>query len=182
MNGHATHRTRRRFIIVTGVLLVVALTAMAYAHWPANRLPDGIQADWIIVDKSRRVLTLKSGDDVLSTYRVALGHNPIGPKRLQGDGRTPEGTYVVDWRNPKSGYCLSLHISYPDAQDRRHARGMGADPGGDIMIHGIKNGWGWIGRFHRLVDWTQGCIAVTNPEIREIWRVVPNGTPIEIRP
>ncbi len=90
--------------------------------------------------------------------------------------------YSVDWRNPKSAFHLSLHISYPNSEDTLRAEGFGLPPGGDIMIHGIRNGWGWLGRLHRLADWTQGCIAVTNREIEEIWKLVPDGAVVEILP
>lgn len=119
---------------------------------------------------------------VISSYRIALGGNPVGPKTRQGDRRTPEGTYVIDSRNAQSHYHRSLHISYPDAADRERARKLGVSPGGDIFIHGLPNGYGAIGAAHRLHDWTDGCIAVTDQEIEEIWKLVDNGTPVEIRP
>ncbi len=105
-----------------------------------------------------------------------------GPKDTEGDNKTPEGIYTIDSRNNKSRYHLSLHISYPNPKDIQHARTLGVSPGGNIMIHGIMNGLGWIGRLHRWFDWTKGCIGVTNPEIDEIARLVPNGTMVEIRP
>lgn len=119
---------------------------------------------------------------MLKTYKVSLGRNPIGPKTRAGDHRTPEGTYRIAWRNPQSKFHLSLHISYPGPQDIANARHDGFQPGGDIVIHGLQNRLGWIGRFHRFVDWTDGCIAVTNSEMDQIWRAVPYGTPVEIRP
>ena len=118
---------------------------------------------------------------MVARYEVALGSSPVGHKQREGDGRTPEGRYLLDWRNPRSAFHLSLHLSYPDAVDTKAADARGEDPGGMIMIHGMRNGLGWIGAAHRLMDWTDGCIAVTNEEIREIWSLVPNGTPIEIR-
>jgi murein L,D-transpeptidase YafK len=154
---------------------------LAYADWPAGDPPDEL-ANHILVLKSRRKLTLFHNSRPLKTYEISLGRNPIGPKQQAGDHRTPEGDYVIDWRNPKSNFHLSLHISYPNAQDSRRAHDQNMDPGGDIMIHGIQNGLGWIGRFHRWVDWTDGCIAVTDAEMDQVWRAVPDGTPIEIRP
>jgi murein L,D-transpeptidase YafK len=115
-------------------------------------------------------------------YDVALGEEPVGPKEREGDGRTPEGLYVIDGRNPQSRYHRSLRISYPGPEDAARAAKLGVSPGGDIMIHGLQNGLGWIGALHRTHDWTRGCIAVTNDEIEEIWDLVPDGTPIEIRP
>ncbi len=135
-----------------------------------------LRADRIIVNKSRRELLLLRGNTILRTYRVALGRDPVGPKQREGDGRTPEGDYLIDRRNPRSRYHLGLHISYPNEADRARAAALGADPGGDIMIHGLKDGEAREG------DWTQGCIAVGNSEIEEIWGLVPDGTPIHIEP
>jgi murein L,D-transpeptidase YafK len=110
-----------------------------------------------------------------------LGGHPVGNKIQEGDERTPEGNYLIDWRNQKSIAHLSLHISYPNQADISQAKALGVSPGGNIMIHGILNGWGWLGRLHSYWDWTNGCIAVTNAEMREIWSLVPDGTPITIR-
>jgi murein L,D-transpeptidase YafK len=135
-----------------------------------------LQADRIIVNKTRREMLLLRGESILRTYRVALGRDPSGHKQQEGDGRTPEGSYVIDRRNPRSRYHLSLRISYPNAADRARAAALGVDPGGDIMIHGLKDGQ------PREHDWTQGCIAVTDAEMDEIWALVPEGTPIRIAP
>jgi len=140
------------------------------------------QADRILIEKAKREMSLLRTGKVLRTYRVALGHNPVGPKTRQGDRRTPEGLYTIDARYAPSEYHRALHISYPNAADRAQARKLGVDPGGDILIHGLPNGLGYIGKAHRLWDWTKGCIAVTDEEIEEIWSLVPNGTPVEIRP
>ncbi|HEX4488946.1 MAG TPA: L,D-transpeptidase family protein [Terriglobales bacterium] len=140
------------------------------------------KADKVLVQKKDRTLTLLVNGKVLKTYKVALGENPIGPKTRQGDHKTPEGTYVLDRRNAASQYHRALHISYPNAQDRAQAKKQNVSPGGDVFVHGLPNGYGWIGKEHRLKDWTDGCIAVTNEEIEEIWRLVPDGTAIEIRP
>ncbi len=139
-------------------------------------------ADKILIEKKERRLTLILKDKVLKTYKIALGGNPDGPKERQGDNKTPEGTYVIDSRNKDSRYHLSLHISYPNEKDKKRAKELGASPGGDIMIHGIKNGFSWVGGLHTEVDWTKGCIAVTDEEIEEIDRLAPNGTIVEIRP
>ena len=145
-------------------------------------LKAGVRADRIVVHKHERVLELMAGDVTLKRYMISLGREPVGAKQREGDGRTPEGRYRIDYRNPASGYHLALHISYPDAKDRARARKAGVSPGGDIMIHGMRNGYGWIGPLHRLADWTNGCIAVTDTEMDEIWRIAANGTEIEIRP
>lgn len=138
-------------------------------------------ADRIVILKAKREMTLFRNGQPIRTYRVALGGNPAGPKVRQGDLRTPEGLYVIDARYAQSEYHRALHISYPNAADRAQARKLGVDPGGDILIHGLPNGMGWIGKAHRLWDWTKGCIAVTDEEIEEIFRLVPDGTPVEIK-
>ena len=139
-------------------------------------------ADKILIEKQARRLTLISKGEVLKTYKIALGGNTIGPKERQGDNKTPEGTYAIDSRNKGSLYHLALHISYPNEKDKKRAKERGVSPGGNIMIHGIKNGFSWVGDAHAEVDWTKGCIAVTDEEIEEIGKVVPNGTIVEIRP
>jgi tetratricopeptide (TPR) repeat protein len=139
-------------------------------------------ADKILIEKKERRLTLISRGEVLKTYKIALGGNPNGPKERQGDNKTPEGTYIIDSRKRDSRYHLSLHISYPNEKDKQRAKELGVSPGGDIMIHGIKNGLSWVGDLHADVDWTKGCIAVTDEEIEEIEKLVPNGTVVEIRP
>jgi tetratricopeptide (TPR) repeat protein len=144
-------------------------------------IQDG-QADKIVIEKKERRLTLISQGQILRQYKIALGGNPNGPKERQGDDKTPEGTYVIDSRNQDSRFHLSLHISYPNEKDKKRAKELGVDPGGNIMIHGIKNGLSWVGDFHTKFDWTQGCIAVTNEEIEEIDKLAPNGTIVDIRP
>jgi murein L,D-transpeptidase YafK len=166
-------------------ILVVAVSALAmtlgWAHWPSNALPEGVVADSVVVRKADRALDLYSDHELLRSYSVSLGSEPMGTKEVEGDGRTPEGSYVIDHRNEASAYCLSLHISYPSSTDRARAEQHRGNAGGLIMIHGLPNGLGFVGRLHLLLDWTQGCVAVTNPEIREIGRVVRNGTPILLK-
>ena len=140
------------------------------------------KVDRIVVEKSKRTLTLMDGAKILKTYKVALGGQPVGAKDRQGDHKTPEGIYSVDAKNPKSQFYKALHISYPNQADRANARKLGVSPGGDVEIHGLGAKWGWIGAKHRLTDWTDGCIAVTNEEIDEIYPLVKIGTRIEIRP
>lgn len=138
--------------------------------------------DLVRVHKSDRKLELVSGEKVVRSYAVALGANPVGHKSQEGDERTPEGRYVLDWRNPGSGYYRSIHVSYPDADDVAAAKRAGVDPGGMIMIHGQPNGYGWWSWLVQMFDWTNGCIAVTDEEMAEIWQMVEDGTPIEINP
>ena len=164
-------------------LVFVALLAvvLAGANWPPTALGDA-RADRVVVDKSDRVLRLMDGDAVLAEYRVSLGAAPEGHKQREGDERTPEGVYALDWRNADSCCFRSIRVSYPSPADLARAQAVGDDPGGMIMIHGIQNGLGWLGRLHRVWDWTDGCIAVTNAEMAQIWAAVPTDAPIEIRP
>ena len=167
------------------VLLINSLVTAAFLAGPCHaeeKLPDGARADRVVVMKKKRTLSLLDHGKVLKTYKVALGGDPIGAKMKNGDHKTPEGVYVLDRRNEHSHYYRSLHISYPNAEDQARAAKAGVEPGGDIMVHGLPNGLGWIGSKHRLRDWTDGCIAVTDEEMDEIWRAVPDGTPIEIHP
>jgi murein L,D-transpeptidase YafK len=139
-------------------------------------------ADHVLVEKTKRRLTLFSDGQVLKRYKISLGREPVGAKVRSGDNRTPEGLYYIDYRIQDSDYHMALHISYPNEVDTRRARQMGYSPGGSIMLHGLKNNDKEIAYYHGYFDWTKGCIAVTNTEIEEIWQLVPNGTSIEIRP
>ena len=167
------------------LLLSLALPSAAGAA-PPSLAPESERADRIVVHKAERRLTLCRNGRELAAYDVALGREPEGHKQREGDGRTPEGRYRIDWCNPQSRYHLSLHISYPDAADQARAAARGEDPGGMIMIHGLPDGFGALGAAGGaaglLRDWTEGCIAVTNEAIRDIWRRVADGTPIEILP
>lgn len=165
--------------ILTGFVACIALCCGLLF---AQRAGVQSQADRVVVIKGERVLQLFKDGKMLKSYKVALGGDPVGPKTRQGDHKTPEGSYILDSRNVHSQYYRSIHISYPNAHDQAAARQKGVSPGGDIFVHGLPKGYGWVGSGHRLKDWTDGCIAVTNEEIDEIWKAVPNGTPIEIRP
>ena len=135
-----------------------------------------------MVDKSDRKMWLIHNGERYREYDISLGDSPEGHKQQEGDERTPEGNYILDYRNPKSRYHLSIHINYPNADDKARAKAKGVSPGGDIFIHGVPNGMGWAQKYYSGIDWTDGCIAVSNKEIEEIWELVKNGTPIEIRP
>jgi murein L,D-transpeptidase YafK len=172
----------RRAIILLICVAMVVLGTYIYAHHVWNPVPSGATIDRIVVEKSARRLSIFAKGEKLKIYRVALGRNPVGPKEQEGDMKTPEGTYKVDSRNPQSDYHLALHVSYPSDENTARAAERGVNAGFDIMIHGIRNGGGWIGAFHRLHDWTAGCIALTDEEIEELYRVTPDGTPVEIRP
>lgn len=141
-----------------------------------------LKADKIVVVKSERRLYLLRGSEVVKSYRVALGRQPRGTKLYQGDGRTPEGRYVLDGRNAGSNFYRALHVSYPNAADKVRARAMGEAAGGLIMVHGLPNERPNWGEEHWMYNWTNGCIAVTNREMDEIWASTELGTPIEIRP
>jgi len=141
-----------------------------------------VVADSMVLDKSDRQLTLYFRGQLVKQYGVALGKNPVGDKLTRGDGRTPEGLFFIEGRNPQSKYHLALRISYPDAAHRERAARRGVSAGGDIMIHGLPKPFAMIGALHRQQDWTHGCVAVTNDEIEEIWRAVPNGARILIIP
>lgn len=138
--------------------------------------------DQVVVSKHERTLILFSQGKAIRTYKISLGEAPVGAKQQEGDHKTPEGHYILDRRNPRSKFYKSIHISYPNEEDRKRAEQRGVSPGGDIMLHGLPNHFGWLGAMHLSQDWTDGCIAVTNQEIDEIWELVSDGTPIEIKP
>jgi len=141
------------------------------------------KADYVVVKKTERKLYLYRGSEILKTYRIALGKQPVGHKKREGDSRTPEGIYKLDWRNPNSKFFRSLHISYPNNVDHRGARERGDAPGGAIMIHGQPSNWADKSRLlFNDDDWTEGCIAVQDHEMLEIWNSVEDGTTIEIIP
>jgi len=172
----------RKITLPSVVICVLALAIYLYAHHNWRPLPAATTIDRVVVQKSARNLSIFRDGKRLKTYRVALGRNPVGPKQEEGDMKTPEGIYKIDSRNARSSFHLALHISYPSDDDNRRSTERGVSAGFDIMIHGIRNGLGWIGAFHRWRDWTAGCIGLTDEEIEELWRVTPDGTTIEIRP
>jgi murein L,D-transpeptidase YafK len=167
-----------RIPILNG-LMVLLLCGPCFAQ--STTLPK-LHVDQVVVLKKARTLQLLSHGQVIKSYKVALGGNPIGPKTRPGDHKTPEGAYVLDFRNAHSQYYKSIHISYPNQHDRAEARKIGVSTGGDVFVHGLPNGYGLIGAAHRLKDWTDGCVAVTDEEMDEIWGIVSDGTLIEIKP
>ncbi len=140
------------------------------------------KADFVLVDKSESKLYLINDDKIIKEYKIALGGNPAGHKQQEGDERTPEGRYLLDYKNENSKYYKAIHISYPNDDDKRKATTNGVNPGGQIMIHGQRNGFAWLAFITQWFNWTDGCIAVTNSEMHEIWQAVDVGTPIEIQP
>jgi murein L,D-transpeptidase YafK len=169
-------------IIVAGAAGVVGWDALKLDRTVPLPVPADSRATSILIEKQARRLTLFKNDAALKTYAVSLGGDPIGQKQQEGDKRTPEGRYAIDFKHPKSRFHLALRISYPNDEDRTRARRRKTAPGGDIMIHGLPNGIGWLGGLALQRDWTDGCVAVTNAQIEEIWSMVDVGTAVEIRP
>jgi murein L,D-transpeptidase YafK len=149
---------------------------------PAQQPAPVQKADSILILERDHLLELLCKGRVIRTYKVALGRGGLAPKIREGDALTPEGHYLIDSRNAASAYHRALHISYPNAEDRARAAKLGVPHGGAIMIHGLPSYAHWLGSTHWLYDWTLGCVAVTDPEIDEIWDLVPVVTPVEIRP
>ncbi|MCE4225503.1 L,D-transpeptidase family protein [Methylobacterium sp. C25] len=169
-------------VAVLAAIAIVAVDYLQIFRTEPALVPASERADLILVEKGARRLTLMRGEKVLATYPVSLGFSPVGHKQREGDGRTPEGRYKIEYKNPGSVAHLSLKVSYPNQADEAAAASGGYSPGGDIMVHGIMNGLGWIGGLHRLTDWTSGCVGVTNAEMEAIYSRVDVDTPIEIRP
>lgn len=168
-----------RWLIVTCCFLFASL---APAMSTPSLAPEAEKVDKVLVIKSERRLHLLSRGEILRSYRVSLGKQPNGPKRMQGDKRTPEGFYWIDWRKTSEKYNLSMHISYPNPQDLAHARQKGLPPGDMIMIHGTPVDDDYPEWYFHTLDWTEGCIALKNDDMREVWSLVRDGTLIEIRP
>jgi len=166
---------------VLPILLLLALVTFVLAISRTHTAIPLPTADSLLVIKHDHTLTLLRDGQPIKQYRVALGRGGLGPKQQAGDNKVPEGTYRIVSRNAHSTFYRALRVGYPTPQQAAAAHARGVDPGGDIMIHGIRNGLGWLGPAQRLVDWTKGCIAVTDPEMDEIWKAVPDGAPIEIR-
>jgi len=169
----------KKFIIITATAFSAFL--MIYNYETVQPFPEDKPVSRIIVNKAERKMHLFSGNEVIRSYKISLGFNPVGAKEFEGDGKTPEGVYIINDKNPNSGYYLNLGLSYPDSEDIKRAKAAGKSPGGDIKIHGMRNGFGFIGKFHRFYDWTHGCIAVTNREMKELFDNVPLGTEIIIK-
>lgn len=169
----------RNFVIGLVLAALPGLSANADGLAAQSRLDV---ADRVLVRKSERRLYLLSGNDVLRSYRIALGLNPVGHKERAGDFRTPEGRYVLGRRNPRSDFFLSIQIDYPNRRDLERARRNGWDAGGAIMIHGMPNRLRREPEYYASRDWTDGCIAVTNGDMVEIWMLTPENVPIEIQP
>jgi len=192
MTNRSSERLTFRFPATAGpwiiliVLLVFVSGRPAFATELAMLEPmdsQGVpEVSEVIVRKEERRLYLLDGDEVIRSYRIGLGDNPSGHKLYEGDERTPEGSYTLDWRNSNSDFYKSIHISYPNEEDRELASAWGLNPGGSIMIHGLPNDSEGLEFAYLGLDWTDGCIAVSNQEMDEIWQLVSDGTPIRILP
>jgi murein L,D-transpeptidase YafK len=167
------HRDHPIALILHVIFLLAASTTVG---------PQSDPVDRILIEKSAHTMKLMRDNSVFKTYKVSLSRVPVGAKQRSGDHKVPEGQYFIDSKNRFSKFHLALHISYPNAADRLRAKKLGVDPGGNIEIHGLGSAYSWAGSLHRTIDWTDGCIAVTNSEIEEIFPLVPVGTPVEIRP
>ena len=175
---HFLHRTVPALLAALAFLFVFSGPATSTELSPVS---DAV-VDRIVIEKSKRTMTLLKQGSEVRTYKVALGRNPIGPKIQKGDQKTPEGLYYVDYKLQNSVYHRALHLNYPNQDDIERARSLGVTPGNSIMIHGMKEDKLWMGDVQYLFDWTNGCIALTNREIEEVWVLVPEWTPVEIRP
>ncbi len=162
--------------------LPIAIETPTVSHTPVVGIKSAVIADSAVVEKAKHRLTLYLEGSEVRTYQIALGTQPRGDKVRAGDGRTPEGLFHIDAHNPNSKYYKSLHISYPDPAHLARAEALGVSPGGDIMIHGLPPAFASLGSTHTKWDWTEGCIAVTDQQIDEIWRALPDGAPILIKP
>ncbi|HEX7558063.1 MAG TPA: L,D-transpeptidase family protein [Usitatibacter sp.] len=171
-------------VLSLGMLSPLAPRSAGVGRAAPVRGPGGpvALADSIVIEKKAHRLTLYHMGSPLRSYRVALGGTPVGDKRSRGDRRTPEGLFSVDGMNENSDFHLALHLSYPDERHQIRADSLGIDPGGDIMIHGLPKGRGKLGGQHRAKDWTNGCVALTDEEMEQIWNMVPIGIPVEIKP
>lgn len=166
------------------IAIIVFVIALAfYNYWPEQKLPSDVKIDYLLVDKSKRIMKVYSNGQLLKTYKISIGKNPIGHKVFEGDNKTPEGIYTINDRNPNSAYHKNLGISYPNLADREKAKQLGKSPGGDIKIHGLPDGaFAIINKFHRFFGWTNGCILVTNNEVDELYNAVLPNAKIEIKP
>ena len=168
--------------IIGYTLIGFLVVMMVYYFYPEPTFPNGTAIEKIVIIKSKRQLEAFSNGQIIKTYAISLGRNPTGKEEIEGDKKTPEGLYTINDKNPNSGFYKNLGISYPNPEDIERAKQLGKPTGGDIKIHGLKNGFSFIGKFHRWFDWTAGCIALTDKEIDELYEHTEIGTPIEIKP
>ena len=166
-------------------LLTISISVLAllvWANYPESSLPSNITIEKLVVVKHQRIMSAYSNGGIVKQYQVSLGRSPVGQKMQEGDRKTPEGIFSIDYKKEKSCCYRALHISYPDQRAINRAKSLGVEPGGLVMVHGLSRGFGWLGKLHRFVDWTYGCVAVTNYEMEELYNSVQEGTLIEIQP
>ena len=164
------------------LLALFCLSFITVSQASAVETLNGKVIEKVLVLKSAHQLQLINDGKPIKTYRISLGKNPRGPKLMEGDKRTPEGFYWIDWRKTSNNFNLAMHISYPNITDSARARREGVDPGGMIMIHGTPDTADTPEDLFHTLDWTDGCVAMRNRDMREVWNLVPDGTMIEIRP
>lgn len=179
MTSNYSTRKWKLFLLFAGIVIIGYFASINLS--PRTPLNFHGKIDRIVIEKSAHRMTLFSNNQPIRSYTVSLGRSS-GDKIRQGDHKTPLGIYFVDELVPNSRFHLALHLSYPNAADRAQAKSLGLDPGGNIEIHGLPKFFAWLGPLHHFIDWTDGCIAVTNPEIEEIYPLIPLHTPVEIRP
>jgi murein L,D-transpeptidase YafK len=172
--------TKRKTIWFTILLIIFSLTI--YYFYPENALPPDTHINKLVVYKSKRQMLAYSNGQLIKTYKISLGKQPVGKKEIDGDKKTPEGNYTINCRETKSDFHKKLCISYPNEADKANAKRCRREAGDNIEIHGLDNRFGFVGKFHRWYDWTSGCIALTDGEIDELFKAVKIGTPIEIYP
>ena len=170
----------KKYILLFFILLFVGLAT--YYYWPEKKLDTTHKITRIVVFKSKRQMNVYAGDILLKSYQISLGKSPVGDKSFEGDNKTPEGQYIINAKNPNSVCYKNLGISYPNQSDIQVSKSLGKPTGGDIKIHGLPNKQSFLGKFHRFKDWTNGCIAITNTEMEELYQAVDIGTPITINP
>lgn len=173
---------QRRAFATLVICVTWLFSAVCSAGSPSATSPNPAFADSVLVVKSERRLYLLADGEVFADYPATFGANPVGHKQREGDERTPEGHYMLDWKNAHSAFYKSIHVDYPNKQDKATAAARGEDPGGLIMIHGQRNGYGWLSPLARFFNWTDGCIALSDRDMDEVWLKVRENTPIEIRP
>lgn len=168
---------------LTVFLLFLGSLVCVYFLWYQSSSPQSLpNIDFILIEKTKRKLSVYHQGQLIKTYKVSLGFSPRGHKEREGDGKTPEGMYTISAKNPKSQFHLALKISYPNKVDIMNAQKQGYSPGGNILIHGVSKHFSWLGKLHVIKDWTLGCVAVTNNEIEEIYAATPIGSRVEIKP
>lgn len=171
-------------IVIFAVLFIISyVREMNLKKGFENKMLENVKIDLIVIEKEKRILSIYDNGSLIKSYKISLGKNPVGRKQFEGDKKTPEGVYYIDGKNPKSKYFLNLGISYPNEKDMAYAESHGKSAGGDIKIHGLPNGFSMAKPLFDIYgDWTEGCIAVNNEDMAELYNIIDIGTKIEIKP